>query len=225
MVASLFVVRFLKVLTFTVSLLLVNLIQNCCILQWHWLGSFFQVPIFPHHEFTLALPLPMGKWMSLSDLGVSLDNGLACWFDLLPLVLKALDQYLTVIFFFSGYSFLFVFMKWLSKRNWLTTHFGHGDLHPLSCLGLQQADTRPLSTNFYVIQKMSFLKTMYLSQIVIGWYSICCCLFWAVRMDLTSSLTAPKGLNFFKNLSSKIENSLFFANNVRVDYFLLLHCS
>ena len=106
-------------------------------------------------------------------------------------------------FFFSGYSFLFVFMKWLSKRNWLTTHFGHGDLHPLSCLGLQQADTRPLSTNFYVIQKMSFLKTMYLSQILIGWYSIGCCLFWAVRMDLTSSLTAPKGLNFLKIWAAK----------------------
>ena len=36
--------------------------------------------------------------------------------------------------------------------------FGHGDLLVLPCLGLQQADTRPLSTNFNVIQKMQFLK-------------------------------------------------------------------
>ena len=28
--------------------------------------------------------------------------------------------------------------------------FGHGDLHALPYPGLQQADTRPLSTNFYV---------------------------------------------------------------------------
>ena len=34
--------------------------------------------------------------------------------------------------------------------------FGHGDLQALFCPSLQQADTRPLSTNFYVIQKMSF---------------------------------------------------------------------
>ena len=33
--------------------------------------------------------------------------------------------------------------------------FGH-DLHALPYPGLQQADTRPLSTNFYVVQKMSF---------------------------------------------------------------------
>ena len=40
--------------------------------------------------------------------------------------------------------------------------FGHGgDLHALPWPGLQQADTRPLlSTNFYVVQKMS-LKTIY----------------------------------------------------------------
>ena len=34
--------------------------------------------------------------------------------------------------------------------------FGHGDLHALPYPGLQQADARPLSTNFYVVQKMSF---------------------------------------------------------------------
>ena len=34
--------------------------------------------------------------------------------------------------------------------------FGHGDLHVLPYPGLQQADTRPLSTNFNVVQKMSF---------------------------------------------------------------------
>ena len=34
--------------------------------------------------------------------------------------------------------------------------FGHGDLHALFYPGLQQADPRPLSTNFYVVQKMSF---------------------------------------------------------------------
>ena len=39
--------------------------------------------------------------------------------------------------------------------------FGHGDMHTLPCPGLQQADTRRLSTNFYVFQKMLFLKTMY----------------------------------------------------------------
>ena len=37
--------------------------------------------------------------------------------------------------------------------------FGHGDLHALPYLGpgLQQADTRPLSTNFYVVQTMYVL--------------------------------------------------------------------
>ena len=39
--------------------------------------------------------------------------------------------------------------------------FGHGDLHALPCLGLQQADTRQISTNFCVVQKMYVsLKTM-----------------------------------------------------------------
>ena len=38
--------------------------------------------------------------------------------------------------------------------------FGHGDLHALPYPGLQQADTGPLSTNFYVVQKMS-LETIY----------------------------------------------------------------
>ena len=35
---------------------------------------------------------------------------------------------------------------------------GYGDLHllPLPCSGLQQADTGPLSGNFYIVQKMSF---------------------------------------------------------------------
>ena len=35
--------------------------------------------------------------------------------------------------------------------------FGHGDLHTLPCPSLQQADTGPLSTNFYVVQTISFL--------------------------------------------------------------------
>ena len=38
--------------------------------------------------------------------------------------------------------------------------FGHSDLQALPCSGLQQADARPLSTNFYIIQKIS-LKTIY----------------------------------------------------------------
>ena len=39
--------------------------------------------------------------------------------------------------------------------------FGHGDLHTLPCPGLQQADTRPLSTNFYIVQNMSFIKAIH----------------------------------------------------------------
>ena len=43
------------------------------------------------------------------------------------------------------------------QKELANNSFGHdGDLHPLPYLGLQQADTRPLSTNFYVVQKMSF---------------------------------------------------------------------
>ena len=32
---------------------------------------------------------------------------------------------------------------------------GHGDLHALPCPDPQKADTRPLSTNFYVVLEMS----------------------------------------------------------------------
>ena len=39
--------------------------------------------------------------------------------------------------------------------------FGRGYLHALPCPGLQEADTRPLSTNFYIIHSENvILKTM-----------------------------------------------------------------
>ena len=47
------------------------------------------------------------------------------------------------------------------KKELANNPFEHGDLQALHvpCLGLQQAaDTRSLSTNFYVIQKMSFQR-------------------------------------------------------------------
>ena len=46
--------------------------------------------------------------------------------------------------------------KMIVQKELANNSFGHGDLHALPCLGLQHADTRPLSTNFYIIQKMSF---------------------------------------------------------------------
>ena len=61
--------------------------------------------------------------------------------------------------------------------------FVHGDLHALPCPGLQQADTRPLSTNFYVVQKMS-LKTIYVLTNP----------FWTVQYLLWPFLSCEKGL-------------------------------
>ena len=50
----------------------------------------------------------------------------------------------------------FVCLKMIVQKELTNNQFGHGDSHALPWPGLQQAGTRPLSTNFYVIQKISF---------------------------------------------------------------------
>ena len=44
----------------------------------------------------------------------------------------------------------------IAEKGLTNNPFKHGDLHALPCPDLQQADTRSLSTIFYIVQKMSF---------------------------------------------------------------------
>ena len=116
---------------------------------WRWLGSFLKSQYSPTMNLPWCCPCQWGrnmfKWFGCI---IRQRSGLLVW----SLASGAQEPSVDQFFFFFWLQF-FVCFKWPYKRNSLTTHFGHDDLH------LSQICTHYLARVYSKLTLGHFLQT------------------------------------------------------------------